>query len=118
MSSDSGLSAWRQDSYGGDELIALGSSKRWKKEIKDYPISDAIDLMRALRPRNYKSTLEYDDSRRVMIGLIAEEVAEVDDYFIGWDQDGNVSQVAYEGFITPIIAAIKDLDERLLGAGI
>lgn len=125
---------------GGDSLLKVSSSLRYKKDIKALAKDAARDIIMALNPITYVSKFEYDGPGR-HYGFIAEEVVEIeprlatfiltsDDY----EKPTKGSEVAplpkkgavptvpdgvqYERIIVPLIAYIQQLEARLQAAGI
>jgi hypothetical protein len=106
----------------------VASSQRYKEEIKDWDVN-GLDIILALRPRTYKYKKEYYNKADVdFLGLIAEEVAEVNTYLADYENEdgtGQVENVRYATIVVPLIkaiqeqqATIQELNERLNKAGL
>jgi hypothetical protein len=76
------------------QLGVMGSSQRFKDDIK--PMDKASEAILALKPVSfrYKSEIDADGSRQ--FGLVAEDVAKVDPDLVVCDADGKVYTVRYE----------------------
>jgi hypothetical protein len=85
------------------------SSKRYKAAIKpwDYRAS-VLDLT----PSLYKSTSDGDDSRKVRLGLIAEQVAN-DFPIAAIYQNGKPDAIDWNMIITGLLAELKSLYGRV-----
>jgi uncharacterized coiled-coil protein SlyX len=70
------------------------SSRRYKHDIK--PIGKASEAIFALRPVSFRYNKEYDASQTIAVGLIAEEVAEVNAHLVGRNRQGEPESVRYE----------------------
>jgi len=90
----------------------VASSARYKEEIKDWDVN-GLDIILALRPRTYKYKKEYYNKADVdFLGLIAEEVAEVNTYLADYENEdgtGQVENVRYATIVVPLIKAIQEL---------
>jgi hypothetical protein len=90
----------------------VASSQRYKEEIKDWDVN-GLDIILALRPRTYKYKKEYYNKADVdFLGLIAEEVAEVNTYLADYENEdgtGQVENVRYATIVVPLIKAIQEL---------
>jgi hypothetical protein len=92
---------------------ALGyqvSSRQFKRDIQ--PIDINIDLL-----FDKVNAVEYkfidDDSDRVQVGFIAEEVEEWDPRFVLHDAEGNPRSLDYGRMVPALFEAIKDLRARI-----
>jgi hypothetical protein len=89
----------------------VASSQRYKEEIKDWDVN-GLDIILALRPRTYKYKKEYYNKADVdFLGLIAEEVAEVNTYLADYENEdgtGQVENVRYATIVVPLIKAIQE----------
>ena len=85
------------------KLGYLSSSIRYKKDIEE--LSD-VSWLYNLKPITYR----YKDSYSVEkeIGLIAEDVLEVNPNFVSFNNEGNPETVNYSALITPLLKAIQD----------
>jgi hypothetical protein len=83
------------------------SSIRFKKDLE--PFSRGLDLVRLLKPTMY--TLKASNERD--IGLIAEEVAEVEPLFTYNNEKGEVEGIKYANLSVVFINAIKEQQAQL-----
>jgi hypothetical protein len=81
------------------------SSRKYKRNIKTLP--DAGSIIDGLRPVTYTSKCKGDDPSQVMIGLIAEEVAEVCPELATFDKDGKPNGVQYERLAVLLLKEIQ-----------
>ena len=86
----------------------LLSTRRAKDNIEDLQIN-GLDFVRSLRPRQY--TTKVANERRV--GLIAEEVAEIDERLVERNSDGSLQTVRYQELVAPLILAIQELEAKV-----
>ncbi len=82
-------------------LSACGSSRRYKEDIDD--LATGFDLIEQLRP----VTFRWKETGESAVGLIAEEVAEVDPLFVTY-RDGVVEGVRYDQLTVVLINALKE----------
>ena len=86
------------------------SSRQFKRDIQ--PIDINIDLM-----FDKVNAVEYkfidDDSDRVQVGFIAEEVEEWDPRFVLHDAEGNPRSLDYGRMVPALFEVIKDLRARI-----
>jgi hypothetical protein len=94
----------------------VSSSQRYKEEIKDWDVN-GLDIILALRPRTYKYKKEYYNKADVdFLGLIAEEVAEVNTYLADYeneDRTGLVENVRYANIVVPLIKALQEANAKI-----
>jgi hypothetical protein len=74
------------DNGNANNLLRSTSSVRFKKNITDVPQS-RIDAIKALRLVEFTSTCQDDDPKVRHIGMIAEELAEIDPDLVFWGYD-------------------------------
>jgi hypothetical protein len=100
---------------------STASSKRFKENINEWD-GNGLDTILALKPKTFTYKADYyKHPDVVMLGLIAEEVAEVSPYLAEYeneDRTGQVENVRYANIVVPLIAAIQELNERLNKAGL
>jgi hypothetical protein len=107
---------------------STASSQRFKENINDWD-GNGLDTILALKPKTFtykESYYKYPELK--MLGLIAEEVAEVCPYLAEYeneDRTGQVENVRYANIVVPLIKAvqeqnqmIQELNERLNKAGL
>lgn len=78
----------------------VASSKRFKRDINDMTDEMALGIL-SLRPVTYFYNNAEDDKE--WEGLIAEEVAEVDDFPVTYDDEGLPSAIDYSKFVPQLI---------------
>jgi len=76
------------------QLAVLASSARFKDDIK--PMSDASDVLLALRPVTFHYRKQIDPERSPQFGLIAEEVEKINPALVTRDREGKAYTVRYE----------------------
>lgn len=87
----------------------LLSSARFKHDI--HPLSGSLDTVLALKPVSY----EYNEMiKGQQVGLIAEDVADVDDRLVSHDpSDGSVRAVRYQQLTAHLIGAIQQQQKEI-----
>jgi hypothetical protein len=96
---------------------STASSIRFKENVTDWD-ANGLDTILALKPKTftYKSDY-YSNPDLVMLGLIAEEVAEVSPYLAEYeneDRTGQIENVRYANIVVPLIKAIQELNDKVL----
>jgi hypothetical protein len=81
----------------------LGSSMRWKEDIR--PIPNALEKALALRGVNFRWKPEYGGTED--IGFLAEEVARVVPEVVAYDPDGQVGAMDYARLTALLVEALK-----------
>jgi hypothetical protein len=93
----------------------VASSARYKEEIKDWN-ENGLAIILALKPKTYKYKKEYYNKADVdFLGLIAEEVAEVNTYLADYENEdgtGQVENVRYATIVVPLIKALQELNTK------
>lgn len=98
----------------------LISSARFKKDIKtlEHGLTDVMKL----KPASYMRNLDGEDwlkndpnANGEQIGLIAEDVAEVDDRLVERDKDGRPLKVRYEQSVALLVRAIQEQQAQIEG---
>ena len=105
------------DSHGNIGIDIAGPI-RWKTNINDLTY-DIIPLLRPIifdslkRDKDGNATEEVSQKNKV--GLIAEEVAEVDKYnhIVAYNQDGSTAGVNYKRLITYLVKAVQELSTKV-----
>jgi len=77
-----------------DKIGTLSSSRRYKEQIK--PMDKASEAILGLKPVTFRYKKEIDPMHCLGFGLIAEEVAQVNDDLVTCDADGKPETVRYE----------------------
>jgi len=95
---------------------SVASSRRFKENINSWS-DNGLNTILALNPVTftYKSDY-YKNPETLMLGLIAEEVAEVSPYladFENEDRTGQVENVRYAHIVVPLIKAVQELKAEL-----
>lgn len=92
------------------------SSARYKSDIQDYAPDPSAVLN--LRPVSFlpKSTIATDLEQRI-VGLIAEEVAEVAPEVVIWNEQGTPEALDWSGITVLLIDQIKRLEARITALG-
>lgn len=102
------------DSAG--QLGTVSSSERYKKDIRDMTDAD-IEFLSKIRPVKYKwddkNGLPRSSDTREQPGLIAEQVYDVDPFYISRNGYGLIDTVKYHEMITPLIAWVQKLAARV-----
>jgi hypothetical protein len=99
----------------GDFRYSTASSQRFKDNIADWS-GNGLETILALKPRtfNYKESY-YSHPEIQMLGLIAEEVAEVSPFLADYeneDRTGQVENVKYANIVVPLIKAVQELSAQ------
>ena len=94
---------------------STASSQRFKENINEWG-GNGLDTILSLKPKTftYKESY-YKHPERVMLGLIAEEVAEVSEYLADFENEdgtGQVENVRYATIVVPLIKAIQELSAQ------
>jgi hypothetical protein len=101
-------------SAGGTLERATASSQRFKENIKDWSAS-GLDTILALKPKTFTYKANYYKNPELeMLGLIAEEVAEVCPFLAEYqneDRSGQVENVRYATIVVPLIKAIQEQNQ-------
>ena len=99
------VSAWLN---GDGRIGASASSRRHKHEIEDYaPPPDLLDL----RPVTFR--MIEDENQTVRIGLIAEEVNDIEPLLVR-HEDGKPEGVHYEFLAVALLAEVQQLSHAVL----
>ena len=101
---------------GGNLQRSTASSRRFKENINDWN-SNGLDTILALKPKTFTYKESYYKYPEVeMLGLIAEDVAEVSPYLADYenqDRTGQVENVRYANIVVPLIKAIQELKAEI-----
>jgi len=95
-----------------NELQRVTSSVRYKRAIIDLQDDEADRIVAAARPIKYQSKCAGDDPDQQFIGLIAEEIAEIDERFVSRAAEGWGS-VQYERLIVPLLSVVRRQQQRI-----
>lgn len=94
-----------------NSLLRSTSSIRYKTDVESLTNEDALKAL-DLRPVVYKSLAEADDKTKTHLGLIAEEVAEIEPrlvHFMGDTPDG----VQYDRLTVMLLKVVQNLKQEL-----
>jgi hypothetical protein len=91
---------------------STASSRRFKENIIDWD-GNGLNTILALKPVTFTYKADYyKNPDKVMLGLIAEDVAEISPYLADYeneDRTGQVENVRYANIVVPLIKAIQEL---------
>ncbi len=96
---------------GTDEIVEQTSSKRFKKNIKDWDI-DISDFMK-LQPRQYTWNENSAIEGRKGFGMIAEEVLEIAPEVIVYNGDGEVNTWCQETMIVYLTKVVQNQQKQI-----
>jgi hypothetical protein len=85
-----------------NEVASCSSSRRYKTNIVDYP--SGLNLLNRLRP----VTFDWKDSGMHDLGLVAEEVAEVEPLLVTHNDKGQIEGVKYDRVSVILLNAVKE----------
>jgi hypothetical protein len=88
-------------------LSACSSSRIYKQNIR--PFSSGLDLVRRLRPVTY----DWIESKEHDLGLIAEEVADIEPLLVTHNQKGEIQGVKYDQISVALINAVKEQQAQI-----
>jgi hypothetical protein len=98
-----------------NELLRSTSSLRYKADVADLG-ADWERIVRDLRPITYRSIAPADNPSLRWLGLIAEEVSEVDSRLVRYTRDDNGSEipdsVQYDRLAVLLLKAVQELLKR------
>lgn len=100
--------------FTGSQLYYVSSTRDSKKNIKDISFTD--DQIKSLRPRQFQGVEDLKwGVERYGLGLIAEEVAEIEgmDTILDKDIEGNLVGINYDRISVALIDIIKRILNRL-----
>lgn len=90
----------------------LASSRRYKQDIQ--PLDVGLSEVMRLRPVSYQLRPQYDPQHLGrQVGLIAEDVAEVDDRLISHEPDGRAHGVRYQQLAAVLVKALQDQQRQI-----
>ena len=90
-----------------NEISTCSSSARYKDNINTF--TSGLDLIRRLRP----VTFNWKDGGMADMGLVAEEVAEVEPLLTSTNDNGEVEGVKYDRVSVLLINAVKDQQAQI-----
>jgi hypothetical protein len=92
---------------GGNVLALCSSSRRYKENIQ--PLASGLDLIQRLRP----VTFDWKEGGMADLGLIAEEVAEVEPLMITHNSKGEIEGVKYDLIAVVLINAVNEQQTQI-----
>lgn len=109
---NSGLAAWRNNGFPGDEFLALSSSIQYKANPQDLDYAELAETFLDIRLADWNSTLPKDDPNRRYAGWIAEEVQpKLPHYAADPDENGYVSGIG--DMTVPMAATLHYHEDRI-----
>ena len=93
-------------------LGTTSSSERFKENIVDMPSTEWLYNLRPVT-FDFKEEVMNEDDRKNHMGLIAEEVVNVKEDLVGYDEAGKLDYVAYERLIPALLKEIQSLNKRV-----
>jgi len=95
---------------------STASSRRFKENITNWN-DNGLNTILALKPVTFTYKADYyKNPNLVMLGLIAEDVAEVSPYLADYeneDRTGKVENVRYATIVVPLIKAVQELSAQI-----
>ncbi len=91
----------------GKAISTCSSSIRYKSNIEAF--SSGIDLIRKLRPVSFN----WKDSGALDIGLVAEEVAEIEPLLVTYNAEGQIEGVKYDRVGVIMVNAVKEQQRQI-----
>jgi hypothetical protein len=102
------------DTGGFDEVCMNGtilafcsSSRRYKENVM--PFTGGLELVRGLRP----VTFDWRGRQRADLGLIAEEVADVEPLLVTHNRKDEIEGVKYDQIVVVLINAVKEQQKQI-----
>jgi hypothetical protein len=100
----------------GTFVRSTASSARFKENINDWD-GNGLNTILALKPKTFTYKADYYKNPELqMLGLIAEEVAEVSPFLAEYqneDRTGQVENVRYATIVVPLIKAVQELKAEI-----
>lgn len=88
------------------------SSRRFKTNIRGFPRARAREIVRRLELVSFNSLCQHDDPDAELVGLVAEDVAELDPALVTFGKDGKPASVAYERVALMMLPLVQEMLER------
>ncbi len=102
---------WTRETTGS----CVVSSRRFKEDIKPLNLS-GVDLVLRLKPVSFApKSDDVADYQNNQIGLIAEDVAEVNPHFAKYGEDGLPRTLDDRALLSTVIKAIQELWQKITG---
>ena len=98
---------------GTGDLKRSTSSGKYKKDVSDVDVQDAIIVPNEFRPRRYRALDAPDDSEKAF-GFIAEEIYKVNPQFASYnDILEEVDGVEWNSITSLLVSVVKDQQKRI-----
>lgn len=114
LQANGSIQARNHDDTGWVGMSALGfynqSSQRYKEHIQDMSEETAKEILQ-LRPVTYDYKNKNDGTN--CLGLIAEEVAQIEKYPVSYNADGKVDGLDYSKFIPQLIKMVQMMQKEI-----
>lgn len=94
----------------GNLIVRATSSARWKTDIRPWDMRASV---LNLTPSLFRSAHEYDDKRKVHLGLIAEDVAEVFPIAALKDAEGLPEGINWNAIVAGLISEVQYLTQAV-----
>ena len=91
----------------GTVLAICSSSRRYKENIRAF--SGGLNLVRRLQPVTY----DWIENKEADLGLIAEEVAEIEPLLATHNNKGEIQGVKYDRLTVVLINAVKEQQSEI-----
>jgi hypothetical protein len=95
-----------------NQLLRSTSSRRYKTNITELTEADYVAVQR-MRPIKYTSLAPADDPNRWHVGLVAEDMAEIDRRLVNYDKEGRPDGVQYDRVSALLLGYVKTLERRI-----
>jgi hypothetical protein len=98
-----------------NRFYTSSSTRRVKDNITPLVDADYLSAVLALKPVTFTYKPEFSDDQRVISGLIAEDVFEIEPFkpTVNLDKNGLPESIAYDRLAMFFIPALKQLNDRL-----
>ncbi len=103
------LSSANEVTRNTDNETCITSSERYKHNIETLASGLALETILQLRPVSF----EYNNATGTRYGLIAEEVEDVDNLLVSYDDVGLPNSVRYVSLVPLLTQAVQELSARL-----
>lgn len=111
---NNGYSSWRLKGGADRGLLALISGSRFKRNIKDVDRARMVEVLRAVRLRQWQDKGSPKDSPWIS-GVVADEIAEIPELrpLVGFDDAGPLGFDSVTGLANYMVAGIQSALDRL-----
>ena len=90
-------------------LAACSSSSRYKENIR--PFTGSLNLVNQMRP----VTFDWKGRAEPDLGLVADDVAEIDPLLVTYDREGKIQGIKYDRIGVVLINAVKEQQAQISG---